>query len=131
MQTEDWKAWQWVVGVLGSMLGGAAVGGWVGRGLLESLRNRQEQTEQRMAALEHQQNVCRATIKDEITAIVRQAVADHAIGQTKQLGSIETQVAVLVALHGETQQDIKAIFERMDRRAMEIPLPPSGERRDQ
>ena len=120
----DWGVWKWIVGLIGSMLSGAAVGGWIARGMLESIV-------QRVAVLERDQSRCQATLKGDIKHIVQQAVDQHAMRSADHLQAIRTELAVLVALHGETQKDVQALFERMDRRRQEFIPTPRGERRDQ
>ncbi len=123
--TSDWNLWKWVVGLAGSMLSGAAVGGWIARGMMESIQ-------QRVTLLEHKQSQCQATLKEDIAAIVKGAIDQHALRSSDHLQAIRTDLAVLVALHGETQKDVQAIFERMDRRRQDFSNPtPHGERRDQ
>lgn len=123
--TNDWNLWKWVVGLLGSMLSGAAVGGWIARGMMESIQ-------QRVSTLERDQSRCQATLKEDIRSIVQQAVDQQAMRNADHLQAIRTELAVLVALHGETQKDVQSIFERMDRRRTEYSAPtPHGERRDQ
>lgn len=121
----DWNLWKWVLGLIGSMLSGAAVGGWIARGMMESIQ-------QRVTLLEHKQAQCQATLKEDIATIVKGAIDQHALRSSDHLQAIRTDLAVLVALHGETQKDVEAIFERMDRRRQDFSTPtPHGERRDQ
>lgn len=120
----DWNLWKWAIGLLGSMLSGAAVGGWVARGLLEELKHRVE-------LLERDQKRCQATLKEDFRAIVQSAVDHQSICYTEHLQAIRTELAVMTALHGETQKDVQALFERLDRRRQEFVPNPHGERRDQ
>lgn len=121
----DWNLWKWVVGLIGSMLSGAAVGGWIARGMMEAIQ-------QRVSVLERDQARCQATLKEDIGAIVKNAIDQHALHSSDHLQAIRTELAVLVALHGETQKDVQSIFERMDRRRLDFSSPtPHGERRDQ
>jgi hypothetical protein len=121
----DWNLWKWVVGLIGSMLSGAAVGGWIARGMMESIQ-------QRVATLERDQSRCQATLKEGIRSIVQQAVDQQDMRNANHLQAIRTELAVLVALHGETQKDVQSIFERMDSRRQDFSSPtPHGERRDQ
>lgn len=123
--TNDWNLWKWVLGLLGSMLSGAAVGGWIARGMLESIQ-------QRVTTLERDQTKCQATLKDDIRSIVSAAISQQAICNSEHLQAIRTELAVLVALHGETQKDVQSIFERLDRRRADYHTPtPHGERREQ
>lgn len=121
---EDWGLWRWAVGLAGSMLSGAAVGGWIARGMIESLV-------QRVTTLERDQSRCQATLKEDIRAIVQQAIDHQSMRNADHLQAIRTELAVLVALHGETQKDVQALFDRLDRRQHETTPPPRGERRDQ
>lgn len=129
--SEDWKVWQGALGTIGSILGGAAVGGWVGRGMVEDLKRQVFEQKQRISTVEAEQAKCQSSIKDEIKAIVQQALDRQSLTHAEQLGAIRTELAVISALHGETQADVKALFDRLERRKAEVVLPPTGERRDQ
>lgn len=129
--SEDWQAWKWVVGAIGSMLGGAAVGGWVGRGLVEEIKQNVTAQGLRLDTVEAEQRKCQAYLKKEIKEIVQQALAQQSLAHVEQMGAIRTELAVITALHGETQFDVKAIFDRLDRRQTDAAPPVSGERRDQ
>ena len=95
MQPEsDWKFWQVIVGCVLSAGGGLIGGGWVSRGVLESLRQADTALALRVTRLE---------------------------GQLESLASISISLAVLTALQKEMKEDIKAIFERLDRRESESP----------
>lgn len=121
----DLNLWKWILGLAGSMLSGAAVGGWIARGMMESISSR-------VSLLEHKQAQCQATLKEDIASIVKSAIDQHALSSSIHLQDIHTKLMVLVALHGETQKDVQSIFERLDRRHMERSTPtPHGERRDQ
>lgn len=128
---EEWQLWKWVLGLVGSMLSGAAVGGWVGRGLVEAVKQRVSTLEQKVSFIEIEQNKCQSTLKNDIKDIVQQAIDRQAIARAEQMGEIRTELAVITALHAETQKDVKALFSRLDRRKHEVVLPQSGERRDQ
>lgn len=120
----DWELWRWGLGILGSIVGGTALAGWIARGKIEEIVRENE-------LIKQQQARCQVTIKDDIRAIVQQAVDAQSMRYAEQLSAIRTELAVITALHGETQADVKSIFDRLDRRKMETPLPPHGERRDQ
>jgi type II secretory pathway component GspD/PulD (secretin) len=106
------------------MLGGSMLGGWVGRGMVEEVK-------QRLVVVETDQRKCQESIKEDIKSIVQQAIDRQSLTHVEQLGAIRTELAVISALHGETQADVKALFERFERRKNEVVLPPTGERRDQ
>lgn len=120
----DWELWRWGLGILGSIVGGTALAGWIARGKIEEIVRENE-------LIKQQQARCQGTIKDDIRAIVQQAVDAQSMRYAEQLSAIRTELAVITALHGETQADVKSIFDRLDRRKMETPLPPHGERRSQ
>ena len=95
MQPEsDWIFWQVIVGCVLSAGGGLIGGGWVSRGVLESLRQADTALALRVTRLE---------------------------GQLESLASISISLAVLTALQKEMKEDIKAIFGRLDRRAADTP----------
>ena len=109
--TTDVSFWKWAGGALLSMLSGAAVGGWVARGLVANL-------EQRLKLVETAQTQCKASLKDDIREIVNTAINEHALSSAATLESIRTQLAV--------------ILDRMDRRKEDARHPLiHGERRDQ
>ena len=119
----DWRLWQWLLGLLGSVLGGAVFGGWAARGMMENLKHR-------VATIERDQAKCQATLKEDIRTIVQQAVDQHTMRSAAHLEAIRTELAVLVALHSETQRDVQALFDRLDRRRQDHGPTPHGERRD-
>ena len=133
--TNDFGWWRWGLSIIGSMLGGAAVGGWVSRGMLESVKQQIATLKSDVSTLERDQSKCQATLKSDIKEIVQHAVKhaidEHALRSAGHLESIRTELAVIVALHGETQKDVQAMFERLDRRRHEFSPTPKGERRDQ
>jgi hypothetical protein len=129
--SEDWQLWKWLIGIVGSMLGGAAVGGWVGRGMVEEIKQQVISQNGRIETLETDQRKCQSSIKDEIRAIVQQALDRQSLANADLLGTIRTELAVISALHGETQQDVKELFRRLERRKADVVFRPSGERRDQ
>ena len=105
MQPEnDWKFWQVVGGYVLSAASGLIGGAWISRGVLDSLRHADTALAVRATNLEKQLEV---------------------------LAAMPTNIAVLAALQAEIQADIKAIFERLERRQMEVYPPPHGERREQ
>jgi hypothetical protein len=128
---EEWQQWKWILGLFGSMMSGAAVGGWVGRGMVESVKQQVAALRQKVLVIEAEQHKCQSVLKDDIKEIVQQAIDRQAIARAEQMGEIRTELAVITALHAETQKDVKALFCRLDRRKHEIILPQSGERRDQ
>lgn len=102
--SEDLKFWQAVGGCVLSAASGLIGGAWVSRGVLESLRQADTALSIRVTNLEKQLEV---------------------------LAAMSTNIAVLTVLQTEMQADIKAIFERLERRQMEVYPPPHGERREQ
>jgi hypothetical protein len=90
----DWKFWQVIVGCVLSAGGGLIGGGWVSRGVLESLRQADRDLDGRVTRLEKQLDA---------------------------LASMSISLAVLTALQKEMKEDIKAIFGRLDRREADAP----------
>lgn len=89
MQPEsDWKFWQVVGGCVLSAAGGLIGGAWVSRGVLEGLK----QADMALASR-----------------------VEHLEKQLEALTSMSTSIAVLAALQSEMKEDIKAIFERLER----------------
>ena len=114
-----WAVLTGAVSVVVGMVGGA----WAARGTLDAIQ-------QRVATLERDRDRCQSTLKEDIMGIVQQAIDRQSIHNGEHLQAIRTELAVLVALHGETQKDVQALFDRLDRRQRETILNPQGERRD-
>lgn len=127
----NWSLWQWALGVIGSALGGSMVIGWVGRGVIDSIKAEAAAQKLRLDKIETEQGKCQSGLKIEIKDLVQQALDRQALAHYEQLGAIRTELAVITALYGETQADVKSIFDRLERRKSEVTLPPYGERRDQ
>lgn len=127
----NWSLWQWALGVIGSALGGSMVVGWVGRGVIDSIKAEAAAQKLRLDKIETEQGKCQSGLKIEIKNLVQQALDRQALAHYEQLGAIRTELAVITALHGETQADVKSIFERLDRRKTDTGHLPRGERRSQ
>jgi len=87
--------------------------------------------EQQLESLKSAQEQIVADLRKEILTVVQQSMSTAALQQLEQTGEIRTNIAVIQALIGEMQEDIKAIFERLERRKIEVYPPPHGERREQ
>lgn len=87
--------------------------------------------EQQLESLKSAQEQIVADLRKEILTVVQQSMSTAALQQLEQTGEIRTNIAVIQALIGEMQEDIKAIFERLERRKVEVYPPPHGERREQ
>ena len=122
--SNDWDVWRWGLGVIGSIIGGSALAGWIARGKIEEIVREHE-------LLKQQQVRCQGTLKSDIEAIVQRATDAQSLRYAEQLSAIRTELAVITALHGETQADVKSIFERLDRRKTDTGHLPRGERRGQ
>lgn len=86
--------------------------------------------EQQLESLKSAQEQIVADLRKEILTVVQQSMSTAALQQLEQAGEIRTNIAVIQALIGEMQEDIKAIFERLERRKIEVYPPPHGERRE-
>jgi len=132
---EEISWWREALGVIGSAL--IAVGTWsfiAGRKSRE-FEQRLEAVEQKQEAVgdgcSRQRKEIIEELKGEVLRVVQQAMSSAALQQLEQTGEIRTNIAVIQALIGEMQEDIKAIFDRLERRKTELYPPPFGERRDQ
>lgn len=125
----NWSLWQWGLSVIGSILGGAVVVGWVGRGVIDGVKSEAATQKLRLDKIETEQGRCQSSLKTEIKDLVQQALDRQSLVHYEQLGAIRTELAVITALHGETQADVKSIFERMDRRKTDVDPLPLSERR--
>lgn len=106
----DWTFWKWVGGGIVSMLSGAAVGGWVARGVFASLQ-------ERLVKVELKQDACQAALQETISSAVKSAITDHALQSAAALEEIRTSLAVII--------------DRTERRKEDVYPAPHGERRDQ
>jgi len=77
---------------------------------------------------EQQRDKMLADLRSEVCSIVKQAVSDAGFKHAEQLGCIRTDLAVLVALHGETQKDIGEIFQRLNVREVDLGHDPERRR---
>lgn len=105
--------------------------GWVSRGVIDSLKADAVAQKLRLDKIEAEQSKCQSSLKTEIKDLVQQALDRQSIVHQEQLGAIRTELAVITALHGETQADVKSIFDRLDRRKQDVGYQTHGERRDQ
>lgn len=87
--------------------------------------------EQQLETIKAAQKQIVADLQKEILTVVQQAMSTAALQHSEQSIEIRTNIAVIQALIGEMQEDIKAIFERLERRKLEVYPPPHGERREQ
>lgn len=87
--------------------------------------------EQQLESIKSAQEQIVADLRKEILTVVQQAMSTAALQHSEQSIDIRTNIAVIQALIGEMQEDIRAIFERLERRKMEVYPPPHGERREQ
>lgn len=95
MQPEgDWKFWQVVGSCVLSAVGGLIGGAWASRGVLDSLREADKDLSKRVEHLEK-----------HLDALAKMSI----------------NLAVLAALQTEMKEDIKAIFDRLNRRAEDLP----------
>ena len=106
----DWNMWKWVLGLFGSMLSGAAVGGWVARGVFSALQ-------ERLVKVELKQDACQAGLQDVISKAVKSAITEHALQSASALEEIRTSLAIII--------------DRTERRKEDVYPAPHGERRDQ
>nr|WP_321465174.1 hypothetical protein [uncultured Desulfobulbus sp.] len=121
---EELSWWREVLGAIGAAL--LAVGTW---SFIAGRKTRE--FEQQLESLKLAQAQIVTDLRKEILTVVQQSMATAALQQLEQAGEIRTNIAVIQALIGEMQEDIKAIFERLERRKTEIYPPPFGERREQ
>lgn len=121
---EELSWWREVIGAVGGAL--LAVGTW---SFIAGRKSRE--FEQQLDDLKKSQGQIVEDLRKEILAVVQQSMATAALQQLEQAGEIRTNIAVIQALIGEMQEDIKAIFDRLERRKTEIYPPPFGERREQ
>ncbi|ADW16368.1 hypothetical protein Despr_0179 [Desulfobulbus propionicus DSM 2032] len=121
---EEISWWREVLGAISAAL--IAVATW---SFIAGRKSRE--FEQQLESLKSTQEQIVADLRKEILTVVQQSMSTAALQQLEQAGEIRTNIAVIQALIGEMQEDIKAIFERLERRKIEIYPPPHGERREQ
>jgi len=90
---ENWGFWQWVLGGLVSVGSGLIGGAWISRGVLEKIKQTGDNHEMRILAIEK-----------------------NCGENCKVLAQIATNLAVMIALQAEMKDDIKEVFDRLNRR---------------
>jgi hypothetical protein len=86
--------WQWVAGGIVSVFSGLIGGAWISRGVLEKIKQTNDN---------HEHRIC----------IIERNCADNC----KVLAQISTNLAVVLALQSEMKADVKEVFDRLNRRA--------------
>lgn len=128
--TSDLSFWQWASGVAVAIFGGLVGGGWTARGLLEGLRRDNEAQNVRISALEKRQTECSVQLRQTITETVQQAMDKSDLRNAEQLEAIRQDVAVMKALFGETRDDVREIFNRLNTRQVDLPVHNDRRKRD-
>lgn len=126
---DDWQFWKWVFGIAGGAIAGLIGGAWTGRGVLAELHQTDHSLDMRVAVLEQNHAQCREDFREEINIAI-QSVINHlelqnaakSLQYAEQLGEIKTNLAVIIALSGETKKDIEEIFTRLNRRTHDEPV---------
>jgi len=120
-----------------SAVGGAlfAVSGWsffAGR-KTKDFESRLEAVEGMSSRIDELENGVSSRIDslDKLIRSLEKTLAASALQRSEQTGEIRTSVAVTQALVAEMKKDIEAIFNRLERRQVDLYPPPHGERRDQ
>lgn len=119
---EEISWWRETVGAIAGAL--LAVGTW---SFVAGRKTRE--FEQQLEELKKAQGQIVSDLRKEILAVVQQSMSTAALQQSEQTGEIRTNIAVIQALLGEMQDDIREIFKQLDRRRNETIPPPHGERR--
>jgi len=125
---DDFGIFKWMAGIAFSGIAGLIGGVWVTRGVLKDLEHNDADQNKRISSLEasrrEQDDFCArqktaliAELQKEICNIVRLAIKDLIIDHNKELGAISTNVAIQSKLMEQIQDDVAAIFERINRRS--------------
>jgi len=136
---DDAGVWQWGIGIAIALLSGLIGGIWSTRGTLAELEHTDADHEARIGALElHKREMAEfcdkrkaellAELAKEVCNVVRLAIKDVTIENNSKLASISTNQALQGQLLQQIQDDVAAIFGRMNRRNGDKP-PHGVERR--
>lgn len=139
MTDGDFSFWKWVGSALVGLISGSALTGWVGRGVLadnsqahanlaSEIASVKTELTGKINAVEAAQRDCPVKMRIEFDGLVERVVNRVTMQQAQQMQEIKTDLAVLVALHGEMKQDVEAIFSRLNRREQDLGRP-AGDRR--
>ncbi|MDY0013897.1 MAG: hypothetical protein RBS40_13510 [Rhodocyclaceae bacterium] len=118
--------WQWLVGIASTVA--AAIAGWAA-----AARSNQRDIEARLAVVERCQakrtEFCDSQREDimddlrkEVGGIVRAAIQDMVITHLRDLANLDKILAVQAETMRQIQEDVEAIFGRLNRRGDDQPL---------
>jgi len=124
---DDLGVWEWMIGIGLSVLSGLIGGVWVSRGTLASLEHTDADHEKRIVSLEQckkeqadfcdkRKNELLAELKNEVCSVVRLAIKDVTIENNVKLSAISLDQALQGQKLDQIQDDVAAIFGRMNRR---------------
>lgn len=118
--------WQWLVGIASTVA--AAIAGWAA-----AARSNQRDIEARLAVVErcqakrtefcdHQREDIMDDLRKEVGGIVRSAIQDMVITHLRDLANLDKILAVQAEAMKQIQEDVEAIFGRLNRRGEEQAL---------
>jgi hypothetical protein len=118
--------WQWLVGIASTVA--AAIAGWAA-----AARSNQRDIEARLAVVErcqakrtefcdHQREDIMDDLRKEVGGIVRAAIQDMVITHLRDLANLDKILAVQAEAMKQIQEDVEAIFGRLNRRGDEQTL---------
>jgi len=124
---DDLGVWKWMIGIGLSVLSGLIGGVWVSRGILANLEQTDIDHEKRLKLVEQkikdQELFCtyRKTeilteLSKEICQVVKLSMREAEIQNNKELSTIIIAQAVQGQQLQQIQEDVAAIFGRLDRR---------------
>lgn len=118
--------WQWLVGIASTVA--AAIAGWAA-----AARSNQRDIEARLAVVErcqakrtefcdHQRDEIMEDLRKEVGGIVRAAIQDMVITHLRDLANLDKILAVQAEAMKQIQEDVEAIFGRLNRRGADPAL---------
>lgn len=132
MDQEEFNIWKWVVGAATTVLAGVFTGTWAvaakTKGFeaqIEQLNKKHEQGESRIRVLEEaqvsqqafcerQQEQLTKAITASICASVKEMLSSDVLRQTKEIGEINKNLALIAQSQEMTKEDITEIFARLN-----------------
>lgn len=117
---DDWGVWKWVAGAVGALISGVFAGTWAAATKTSDFEARLKVLENARAThdarCEKQKSDLVETIRKEVCSIVKLAIKDSIIDNTKTIGDINGSIRVLATMQEEIQKDISDIFSRLSKR---------------
>ena len=118
--------WEWSIGIASTLA--AAIAGWLAarrsgnQDLSARLGVIERWKDERQGSCDRQRNEIMEELRKEIGRVVRAAIQDREIAYNKELAAIDKNLALQTQATQQIQEDVEAIFGRLNRRSDEQPL---------